>query len=201
MERRVKVPVRIVRQELGEASIPPAIAPVTEASPPVVEVEEHQPASPAPAKPPQEQIPSGETELEAWRDRALRLEAEMDNFRKRLQRLADERIASDRERLLRSFLAVADNLARALAADGADLESLRAGVNLTYHDIIRLLDREGAEPVPAQGARFDPTWHEAVGTVPHHTAGVEPDTVVEVVQTGYRIGERLLRPARVIVAA
>lgn len=130
----------------------------------------------------------------------MRLQAEMENFRKRQQRLAEERIAADRERLLRAFLRVADDLQRALSADGTDAESLRQGINLTHQSMMQLMNREGAEPIQAKGEPFDPTWHEAVGTVPHEQARVEPDTVVEVVQEGYRLGDRLLRPARVVVA-
>jgi molecular chaperone GrpE len=136
-----------------------------------------------------------------WRDRALRLQAEMENFRKRQQRLADEHIAADHERLLRSFLHVADDLERALNADGVDAESLRRGVDLTYQSLMRIMDQEGVEPIQAEGQPFDPAWHEAVSTIPSQYAGAEPDTVVEVVQAGYRLGDRLLRPARAIVAA
>jgi molecular chaperone GrpE len=142
-----------------------------------------------------------EESLDLWRDRALRLQAEIENFRKRQQRLAEERILADRERLLRAFLRVADDLERALNADGADAGDLRQGVDLTYRSLVRLLDQEGAEPIDAAGRPFDPAWHEAVGTVPHVRAGAAPDTVVEVVEAGYRLGDRLLRPARVIVAA
>ncbi len=138
--------------------------------------------------------------LEVWRERAIRLQAEMENFRKRQQRLADERIASEREKLLRAFLEIADDLERALNTDGADTQAIREGVKLTYQAMQHLIAREGAEPIRPVGEPFDPAWHEAVASIPHTQAQVEPDTVVEVVQTGYRIGERLLRPARVIVA-
>jgi molecular chaperone GrpE len=141
-----------------------------------------------------------EESLQVWRDRALRLQAEMENFRKRQRRLAEERILADRERVLRSFLRVADDLERALNADGVDSDSLRQGVDLTHQALMRILDQEGAEPIEALGQPFDPAWHEAVGTVPNGHARVKPDTVVEVVEAGYRMGGRLLRPARVIVA-
>ena len=144
---------------------------------------------------------ASEEDLEVWRDRALRLQAEIENFRKRQERLAEERIVADRERLLRAFLSVTDDLERALSTDGVDAESLRQGVDLTHQAMMRLLDREGVEPIQAAGQPFDPSWHEAVGTIPHQHAGVEPDTVAQVVQPGYRLGGRLLRPARVIVAA
>jgi molecular chaperone GrpE len=181
-----------------------------EAKPPVTDVGGRltAPSETVEPQPEQEVDMEGKPDVEAlmesldvWRDRALRLEAEIDNFRKRQRRLSEDRVAADRERLLRAFLAVADNLARALSTSGTDVESLRQGVELTYQSLMRLLDQEGVEPVEAEGELFDPMWHEAVSTVSHEEVGVEPETVVEVVQPGYRLGERLLRPARVVVAA
>jgi molecular chaperone GrpE len=145
--------------------------------------------------------PGCEEDVAEWRDRALRLQAEIDNFRKRQRRLTEERIRADRERLLRGFLSVSDDLERALEADSNDAASLREGVALTHQGLMQLMDREGVEPIDALGRPFDPTLHEGVATVPHQRAGVEPNTVVKVVETGYRYGDRLLRPARVIVAA
>jgi molecular chaperone GrpE len=147
-----------------------------------------------------DQEPCTEETLNEWRDQALRLQAEMDNFRKRQQRLAQERIAADRERLLLDFVGVADDLERALNADAVDADGLRQGVDLTHQALLTLLDREGLEPITPQGQPFDPTWHEAIGTVPHEQTGVEPDVVVDVITPGYRLEDRLLRPARVVVA-
>jgi molecular chaperone GrpE len=143
---------------------------------------------------------AAESDLEMWRDRALRLQAEMENFRKRQQRLAEERIAEERERLLQAFLAIVDNLERALSADEVDVDSLKQGVSITYQAAMRLLDQEGVESIAAAGRPFDPAWHEAMGSIPGGSQ-VGPGTVVEVVHRGYRLGDRLLRPARVIVAA
>ena len=202
MTTRKKIPIRIVQPELEEAP-PSPVVPVDEAPPPVAEAPLPTPPPPAAAPPsagPTEEEQALREELEQWKDRALRLEAEMDNFRKRLQRLTEERIAADRERLLRDFLAVADDLARALSADGADAEAIRQGVEITHRSLMHLLSREGVAPIEAEGQPFDPAWHEAVGTVPAHQVGKEPDTVAHVVRPGYRIGDRLLRPARVIVA-
>jgi molecular chaperone GrpE len=139
--------------------------------------------------------------LDKWRDRALRLEAEMDNFRKRQRRLADDRVAADREHLLRAFLDISDDLERALSATDTDAESLREGVRITLQSLSNMLEQEGVEPLEAAGAPFDPHLHEAVGTLPHQEAGSHPNTVVEVVRPGYRLDERLLRAARVIVAS
>ena len=142
--------------------------------------------------------------VDEWRDRAQRLQAEIENFRKRQQRLTQERIRDDRERLLRAFLSVSDDLERALDTDGNDgigAERLREGVELTHHSFIQLLEREGVEPIDALGQPFDPVLHDGIATVPHEQTGLDPNTVAKVVATGYRIGDRLLRPARVIVAA
>ncbi|MGD1991833.1 MAG: nucleotide exchange factor GrpE [Anaerolineae bacterium] len=183
---------------------------MTDATPPVTDVEEIPTMSPeqqtmeteseAVSKEIEEGKESLREAVEMWRDRALRLEAEIDNFRKRQRRLSDDRVAADRERLLRAFLGVADNLARALTSDGQDSEGLRAGVDLTYQSLMRLLKQEGVERIEAEGQLFDPLWHEAVSTVSHEEVEAEPETVVEVVQPGYRLGDRLLRPARVVVA-
>jgi molecular chaperone GrpE (heat shock protein) len=142
----------------------------------------------------------GEESIEIWRDRALRLQAEIENYRKRQRRLAQKEIASERERLLNAFAHVADDLRRALDAGESDAKGLREGVALTYRNLVRLLSQEGVEPIEAQGERFNPALHEAVATVPHAKAGVQPQTVIEVTERGYKMGERLLRPARVIVA-
>jgi molecular chaperone GrpE len=142
-----------------------------------------------------------EPEAEAeWRDLALRLQAEMDNYRKRQQRLAEEQIRAAREELLRSFLPIVDNLERALAASGGKESGLREGVQLTHREMLQRLRQEGVERIQALNRPFDPNWHEAVSAVPHDGSGIAPGTVLKVVEPGYRLGDRLLRPARVIVA-
>jgi molecular chaperone GrpE len=141
-----------------------------------------------------------EQELAKWRDRALRLQAEMENYRKRQRRLAEEQIASSREQALGALLEVADNLSRALDAREADAASLREGVEITLQSVSKALDREGVHPIQAEGQPFDPAQHEAVATVPYQTARAKPHTVVEVLEKGYWLDDRILRPARVIVA-
>ena len=141
-----------------------------------------------------------EQELAEWRDRALRLQADMENYRKRQRRLAEEQIASGREQVLEALLEVADNLARALAAREADAASLRKGVEIAMQAVRQALEREGVHPIQAKGQTFDPAQHEAVATVTHQAANVQPHTVVEVLERGYWLGDRVLRPARVVVA-
>jgi molecular chaperone GrpE (heat shock protein) len=139
-----------------------------------------------------------------WRERALRLQAEMENYRKRQQRVAQEQARGAQERLLLDVLTIADNLDRTLSATqhpvSRDSEPIRQGVVLTRDELDRLLSRYDVERIAALHQPFDPRWHEALGVTSAAKLGVEADTVVEVLQAGYRRGERLLRPAGVVVA-
>jgi molecular chaperone GrpE len=139
-------------------------------------------------------------EASNWRDQAIRLQADMDNYRKRQRRLARDEVNAERRRLYDSFFLIIDNLERALAASPEGDGSLREGVALTYRTAVQLLSKEGVEPIDTTGHPFDPAWHEAVATQDRGPAGAAPGYVVDVVQTGYRMGDELLRPARVIVA-
>lgn len=168
---------------------------------------------PAPEPEPQpepavvEETPAPEPEVERsvqqaeeidWKASAMRLQAEMENFRKRQTRRAEEAAANERERLLLRLLPVADNMARALSHSQADSGNLRQGLELINRELQRFLESEGVTPIEAVGQPFDPNLHEAIGTRP---ANAEPDTVVDEVETGYKLGDKLLRPARVVVAA
>jgi len=145
-------------------------------------------------------------EVEAQKDRALRALAEVENVRKRLERERDDARAYSVTRFARDMLTVADNLNRALAALPADArakgdEAVKAvveGVEATSRELSVALGRHGVKPIEAQGQRFDPHLHQAIAEVP--AAGAPPGTVVNVVQSGYTIGDRLLRPAMVTVA-
>jgi molecular chaperone GrpE len=139
-------------------------------------------------------------EVQEWRDRALRLQAEMDNYRKRQQRLAQDQIGAERERMLKGFLRVVDNLERALEAPVGDGEGLRHGIELTHRTAVQFLEGEGVERIEAEDRAFDPDWHEAVATVSHNGSNAARNSVVRVLEPGYRLEGRLLRPARVIVA-
>jgi molecular chaperone GrpE len=149
-------------------------------------------------KPSNGKVAASVTDQINWQETALRLQAEMDNFRKRQDRRAAEAIVAERERLLSLFLPVVDNLTRALNHDEQTDETLRQGVELTHRELLRLLEAEGVTRLETVGQPFDPEWHEAVSVVP---ADVEPDTVVEEVEAGYKLGDKLLRPAKVVVAA
>jgi molecular chaperone GrpE len=145
-------------------------------------------------------------EVEAHKDRALRALAEVENVRKRLERERDDARTYSVTRFARDMLTVADNLNRALAAFTPEVraktdESVRAvldGVEATARELSAALARHGVKPIEAQGQRFDPNLHQAIAEVPSPDA--QPGTVVNVVQPGYLIGDRLLRPAMVTVA-
>src|SRR3954468_24985789 len=145
-------------------------------------------------------------EADAQKDRALRALAEVENVRKRLERERDDARTYSVTRFARDLLTVADNLARALAALPADgrvkaddsIKAVIDGVEATERELQAVLGRHGIKPIEAQGQRFDPHLHQAIAEVP--AQGAEPGTVVNVVQPGYIIGERLLRPAMVTVA-
>lgn len=144
--------------------------------------------------------PADSAEDVDWRDLALRLQAEMENFRKRQRRLAQSEVASERERLLRGVLSVADNLERALANSAGADGGLRQGVEVTYNALLQWLGQQGVERMESRGQPFDPALHEAVSTVPCDVHGVAPQTVLEVAEEGYALQGHLLRPAKVVVA-
>jgi molecular chaperone GrpE len=145
-------------------------------------------------------------DAEAQKDRALRAMAEVENVRKRLERERDEARIYSVTRFARDLLTVADNLSRALAALPADAranadESIKVvldGVEATQRELQAAFGRHGVKPIVAEGERFDPHLHQAIAEVP--AKGAQPGTVVNVVQSGYTIGDRLLRPAMVTVA-
>ena len=136
--------------------------------------------------------------LKSAKDEQLRLLAEMDNQRKRLQRDVDAARRYGVERLLTGLLPVVDSLERGLAEAAADPAKLRAGVELTLRQLQKVLADQGLETLDPAGHAFDPEQHQAMSVV--ETRQHEPGTVANVMQKGYRLQERLLRPALVVVA-
>lgn len=139
-------------------------------------------------------------------DRALRLAAEMENLRKRTARDVHDARAYSIAGFARDMLGVADNLRRALDAVPEDalksndpgLKGLIEGVEMTARDMLGALERHGVKKLNPKGSKFDPHFHQAMFEVPNEQ--VPNNTVVEVVQEGYVIGDRVLRPAMVGVA-
>lgn len=130
----------------------------------------------------------------------LRMRADMDNREKRLEREMARARKFALESLMRDLVPVLDSIDQALASVDADAGAgaAREGMELTRKQAIDVLARHGLEVLDPVGERFDPTWHEAMTTQP--TSEQEPDTVAQVLQKGYSLNGRLIRPARVIVA-
>jgi len=155
---------------------------------------------------PADELETLRAENAEMRDRVLRTAAEMENLRKRTEReVADTRsyaIAG----FARDMLAASDSLSRALmmlpqgARESTDplVKSLVEGMDMTEREMQRLLAKHGVKPIEAEGQKFDPHKHQAMFEVPNDL--VPEGTVIQVVQTGFAIGERVLRPAMVGVA-
>jgi molecular chaperone GrpE len=140
--------------------------------------------------------------LEAERDEYLndlkRVAAEFENYRKRVSRDQESLVARAHERLVKELLPVLDDLERALAAAEEHEEAkLEEGVRLVHRELRSALDREGLAEIETNG-HFDPHVHEALLTQPSEA---EEGSVLEVIQKGYKLGDHVLRPARVVVAA
>jgi molecular chaperone GrpE len=139
-------------------------------------------------------------ELAKMRDQLLRTAADFDNFRKRSRRELEDAERRGREELLRDLLPVFDNLERAAghAATVTDVRGLIDGLELVMRQFFDTLEKLGIERVPGTGTPFDPSVHEAIQQV--ESGEHPPGTVAAEVQAGYRMGERLIRPAMVVVA-
>ena len=139
-----------------------------------------------------------EIKLGEMRELVLRERAELDNQRKRLQRDLDQARKFANERLLGELLPVIDNLERGLVADKGEAGGLRAGVELTFKELLRVVTASGLVIIDPLGEKFDPERHQAMSMV--ESSGQESNHVVAVLQKGYLLNERLLRPALVNVA-
>jgi molecular chaperone GrpE len=131
-------------------------------------------------------------------DRLLRLAADFENYKKRAARERQEYVRLANERLIGELIPILDDLERALAAAEEHQEAqLEEGVRLVHRSLAGLLQRHGVTPISTEG-KFDPYLHEALLSQPSEA---EEGSVLDVVQKGYKLGERVVRPARVVVAA
>jgi molecular chaperone GrpE len=142
-------------------------------------------------------------ERDEYLELAKRTKADFENFRKRVAGELQAAPARGKGQLAQEILPVLDDLERALQAAGLDPEgdsedALAHGVILVFRGLREALARNGVEAVDPQGEKFDPTQHEALST--QAVDGAESGTVVEVIQKGYRMGDQLVRPARVVVS-
>ena len=186
-----------------ETSKPEDNQPMPEAANDTAEVKTETAAPETDAADPVETLTAENAEL---RDRLLRSAAEMENLRKRTEREIGDTRSYAIAGFARDMLTATDSLSRALltlpheAREGADAttKSLIEGIEMTEREMQRLLAKHGVKPIEAEGQKFDPHKHQAMFEVPDPT---RPEgTVVQVVQAGFAIGDRVLRPAMVGVA-
>jgi molecular chaperone GrpE len=147
----------------------------------------------------QETTESGEDErLAALEDKLLRVAADFENYKKRAARERAEYVTHANERLVKELLPILDDLERALDAVGDHQEAtVEEGVRLVHRSLASLLERNGVKQIDTVG-KFDPHVHEALLSQP---SDAEEGSVIDVVQKGYTIGDRVVRPARVVIAA
>jgi molecular chaperone GrpE len=145
----------------------------------------------------EERLLAAESKAEAHLDDLKRLAAEFDNYRKRVARDHEALSARAAERLVKELLPIVDDLERALeAAEQHEEAKLEDGVRLVHRQLASVLEREGLAEIETNG-KFDPHVHEALLSQP---SDAEEGSVIEVLQKGYKLGDRVLRPARVVVA-
>jgi molecular chaperone GrpE len=157
---------------------------------------------------PEQADPVAEAKREAadFKDKLLRTLAEMENLRKRTEREVFDARLYGIASFAREVLAVADNMHRALEAIGPELresadakvKALIEGVELTERELLKTLEKNGVKKFSPQGEKFDPNVHQAMYEVP--TSDLPPGQVADVIQAGYMLGERVLRPALVAVS-
>jgi molecular chaperone GrpE len=148
-------------------------------------------------------LANAQKERDEYLELAKRTKADFENFRKRMSAEVQAAGVRGKSDLIREVVPALDDLERALQAAGLDPEGdsddgLAHGVLLVFRGLRETLARNGVEAVDPEGEKFDPLWHEALSTVA--IEGAEPGTVVETMQKGYKLGEQLVRPARVVVS-
>ncbi|MBE9568227.1 MAG: nucleotide exchange factor GrpE [Proteobacteria bacterium] len=154
---------------------------------------------------PEKNADSLEAQLEAAQEKAtenweqfLRAKAEMDNLRRRSVKDVENAHKFGMEKFVNELIPVIDSMALGLAAEDASAESLREGMELTKNMLDNMMEKLGIEEVDPLNDKFDPEKHQAMSMQPN--AEVEPNTVIAVMQKGYLLNDRLIRPAMVMVS-
>ncbi len=148
------------------------------------------------------QIEAATSEAAANKDRFIRTAADLENLRRRQLKERQEALQYGHENLVKDLLNTVDNLERAVdhakGSEAKDLVALLQGVELAQRELTTVLGKHGVVVIEAEGVTFDPNVHEAVAQI--EEGSVPPGTIARVYQNGYRLRDRLLRPARVVVA-
>ena len=147
-----------------------------------------------------EALAKAEAEAAEWRDKYLRLQAEFDNYRKRTLKEKMSLVESGGENVIKALLPVVDDVDRALAAmeKSDDVEALRGGVRLISQKFNEVMRQQGVSEIEAVGKQFDVDVHEAVARFP--IDGKNSGAIIDVVQKGYKLGDKVIRYAKVVVA-
>ena len=172
--------------ESGKESATPDTKGATEATPPA---------------PPADAAEQAAAEIASLKDQLLRARADFENSRKRLMREKEESLRYANQAILADLLPLLDHLELGLqaASTGTDVASVVAGVKLIQSQFERFLTEHGVTPIEALGKPFDPNWHEALGQEP--APGKPEGTVLHLRRRGFKLGDRLLRPASVVTVA
>ncbi len=150
---------------------------------------------------------SGKVEKKDWEkeykelyDKYVRLHAEFENFKRRITKDKQEAIKFANQELIRQILPFVDNLERSLqhADEAKNIDALKEGIEMTIKDFLKTLEKSGLEMIPAEGEPFDPNVHEAI--MQEERNDMEPNTVVQELQRGYKLHGRVIRPATVTVS-
>ena len=146
----------------------------------------------------QNQLDAALADVEKEKKEYLFLMAEFDNYRKRVTREKADIIKNAAERVLLEILPIVDDFERALAATADSTESLREGMTLIYHKLIKYLERNGVKPMDTDGKPFDPDFHEAIAKIPAPSDELK-GKVVDTTTKGYMLNDKVLRHAKVAV--
>lgn len=150
---------------------------------------------------PEARAQAAEQKCDEYYDRLLRASAEFDNYKKRTTREMRDVVRYANEKLFKELINVVDNLERAIASaeqDGKEDDPLLQGVRLTLNEVEKILERHNVEPIKALGEAFDPNFHQAM--MQEESADHVANTVISEMQKGYKLHDRLLRPAMVVVS-
>ena len=163
---------------------------------------EAQPADEAqenPADAMQQKIDELTAGLKEKEERALRLQADFENFRRRTSKEKEELSAVIKQEILKDMLPLLDNFERAMAAETKDAEAFQKGVDMIYTQLQEVMKKNGLEPIETAGQKFDPNFHQAVMRVQNED--LEDDDIAQELQKGYMVEGRVIRPSMVQVVA
>jgi len=146
----------------------------------------------------EDQVELARAEIERLQDQSLRRQAELVNFRRRAQRDLAQSTAVGQGRLLELLVPVIDDFERAAATESEDVGAYKEGMQLILRSLQRVLEQMGVERIEPLGEVFDPEFHEAIAR--HETDEAPEGQIIDVFQAGYKLGDRLVRPATVVVA-